>query len=210
MLDLTSSIGSGPMIIDFKDVVSAIGYNISCYLKGQKSSKFIGRSNEELLTEYVNRDTEDIEDWFKAKYDIKLNVSRLMHNEIIVKPTFLFPYKLVEAAEKEKKQDIYIYNEISTPAINNILKTFESDHLKLLTGDFVEIIDKNPNCTFTTGSLKRVRQAQMTHAPFVLVIDVDYCLLLNEINSNNSLIDTLEAHNVYIEFYEIFKAGIIK
>lgn len=210
MLDLTSNIGKGPLIIDFKDVVSAIGYNISCYLKDQNSPKFSGKSKEELLSEYMNRDDEDIEKWFKAKYDIKVNVNHLMHDVLIVKPTFLFPYKLVEAARKEKKQDIYIYNEISTPAIEKILKTFENDDVKLLTGDFVEVINKNPNCSFTTGSLKRVRQAQMISAPFVLVIDVDYCLLLNEINSNESLIKTLDEHNVYIEFYEIFKAGIIK
>jgi len=206
MVDL-SVVGKAGLIIQYEDVISLMGYNIAEYLRKNKvNDKFESMSHEDMLLSYLNREHYDINQWIKDTFDYDLDIHQLWSSRIMMKPNFVYAYKVFQESSKQGVTNLMVYSNHESDAIQAFLPSFECGSLTYHHGDLVELLNHNPNCTFITSNPDSIALCKEVKAPFVLTI-VDEFLYVKDILLTR-VDDELRSQNKLVFFTGILSGGV--
>lgn len=175
MIDL-SFLGKDGLMIQYEDVVSIIGFNIIRYMiNTNKCTEAMKRmSLEDILLSYLNRETYDINSWIKKEFGLEFDYLQAKESTTMLVPNFVYAYKVMQEARKQKITQLYIYSDIYYPAIEKLLSSFEVKELKYVHGDLIPILSDKPNITFVTSKPDNIMKCLEVKTPFVLTIVDDF------------------------------------
>ena len=175
MIDL-SFLGKDGLMIQYEDVVSIIGFNIIRYMiNTNKCTEAMKRmSLEDILLSYLNRETYDINSWIKKEFGLEFDYLQAKESTTLLVPNFVYAYKVMQEARKQKITQLYIYSDIYYPAIEKLLSSFEVKELKYVHGDLIPILSDKPNITFVTSKPDNIMKCLEVKTPFVLTIVDDF------------------------------------
>ena len=175
MIDL-SFLGKDGLMIQYEDVVSIIGFNIVRYMiNTNKCTEAMKRmSLEDILLSYLNRETYDINSWIKKEFGLEFDYLQAKESTTMLVPNFVYAYKVMQEARKQKITQLYIYSDIYYPAIEKLLSSFEVKELKYVHGDLIPILSDKPNITFVTSKPDNIMKCLEVKTPFVLTIVDDF------------------------------------
>jgi len=169
------NIGKAGLIIQYEDVISIIGYNIAEYFRENKvNDKFESMSHEDMLLSYLNREHYDINQWLKDTFDYDIDIHQLWSSKIMMKPNFVYAYKVFQEAAKQGVTNLIVYSNHYSEAIEAYISSFENQYLTYHHGDLVDLLNHNPNCTFVTSNPDAIQSCKEVKAPFVLTIVDDF------------------------------------
>ena len=175
MVDL-SFLGNSGLVIQYEDVISVMGFNIIRYMKLQNkcNDKMRGMSDEDILLSYLNRDSYDIDLWIKKTFDLNFHYMDAKDSVQMVIPNFVYAYKILQEAKKQKVGSLYIYSNTYFKGIEQMLKSFEVPELKYIHGDIKDIMSDKPNYTLITSDVNNIRKCLDIKTPFVVTIVDDF------------------------------------
>ena len=174
MVDLRN-IGRAGLIVQYEDIISLMGYNIAEYLKANKvNEKFESMSHEDMLLSYINREHYDVNQWLKNTFDYDVNIHELMSSKIMLQPNFVYAYKIFQESAKQGITNLIVYSNHPSDAIDAMLPSFQVSSMKHESEDLVNLLNKNPNCTFVTSNPDAIQLCTQVDAPFVLTIVDDF------------------------------------
>ena len=175
MIDL-SFLGKDGLMIQYEDVISIIGFNIIRYMiNTNKCTEAMKRmSLEDILLSYLNRETYDINSWIKKEFGLEFDYLQAKESTTMLVPNFVYAYKVMQEARKQKITQLYIYSDIYYPAIEKLLSSFEVKELKYVHGDLIPILSDKPNITFVTSKPDNIMKCLEVKTPFVLTIVDDF------------------------------------
>jgi hypothetical protein len=207
MIDL-SFIGKDGLIIQYEDVVSAIGFNIISYMinKNKCTEAMKRMSLEDILLSYLNRETYDINSWIKKEFSIDFNYMDAKDSVQMVVPNFIYPYKIIQEARKQNISELYLYSDEYLPGIEKMLKSFETPALKYIHGDLIPILSDKPNITYITSSPSNIEKCLEIKTPFVLTIVDDFIYVKSIIE--RKLDDKLRKSGKFVFYTGILSGGI--
>lgn len=207
MIDL-SFIGKDGLIIQYEDVVSAIGFNIISYMinKNKCTEAMKRMSLEDILLSYLNRETYDINSWIKKEFSIDFNYMDAKDSVQMVVPNFIYPYKIIQEARKQNVSELYLYSDTYLPGIEKMLKSFETPALKYIHGDLIPILSDKPNITYITSSPTNIEKCLEIETPFVLTIVDDFIYVKSIIE--RKIDDKLRKSGKFVFYTGILSGGI--
>lgn len=207
MIDL-SFIGKDGLIIQYEDVVSAIGFNIISYMinKNKCTEAMKRMSLEDILLSYLNRETYDINSWIKKEFSIDFNYMDAKDSVQMVVPNFIYPYKIIQEARKQNISELYLYSDTYLPGIEKMLKSFETPSLKYIHGDLIPILSDKPNITYITSSPSNIEKCLEIETPFVLTIVDDFIYVKSIIE--RKIDDKLRKSGKFVFYTGILSGGI--
>ena len=202
-------IGRAGIIIQYEDIIAMIGYNVAKYYKGKQiSEKLDNTSIQNVLSSYIDRDTEDWSEWLLKEYNINVNPSYVSTSFLTMQPNLLYAYKVFMMSHKEKNDNIYIYSDNYSPIIEQSTNSFGFSGVKYVYGDILKFLNEHPNFTYITASINNIKECLKTESPICLVICDDY-LYLSDI-FHYKVDEELKAKpNIFLQFTSILSAGII-
>lgn len=204
MLDL-QFIGREGLIIDYTDIVSMIGFNIAKYIRSKNTCKKLDRmSIEDILLSYINRSTEDISEWLRT-FDIEIDLDELHESISAHEPNLMYAYKLFDSSYKNGIKNLGVYLPYESNTVNQLLKAFTVP-IKVYTGNIVDVLNNNPNVTFTSASPKLINGCLNVKAPFMLVICDDFLYTSSVIS--DKIDDRLRKDNKIVAYTSILSAGL--
>lgn len=207
MIDF-SFVGKEGLIIQFEDIVSMIGFNITRYfkLKGVDSLKDI--SLEDMVLQYVNREDEDYNKWVKELSGIDVDLSSYIDSVNAFYPSWLYAYKVFKAAHDNGLHKLMIHSNVQIPFIEkHIIPTFNNPDVKYVYGDIIPIINNNPNITYLTSLPTNIRKCLDVKVPFALTIVDDYMYTADVLLEH--IPDELKKQGVFVSYTGIFSSGFI-
>ena len=207
MIDL-SFIGKDGLIIQYEDVVSAIGFNIISYMinKNKCTEAMKRMSLEDILLSYLNRETYDINSWIKKEFSIDFNYMDAKDSVQMVVPNFIYPYKIIQEARKQNISELYLYSDEYLPGIEKMLKSFETPSLKYIHGDLIPILSDKPNITYITSSPSNIEKCLEIKTPFVLTIVDDFIYVKSIIE--RKIDEKLRKSGKFVFYTGILSGGI--
>lgn len=207
MIDL-SFIGKDGLIIQYEDVVSAIGFNIISYMinKNKCTEAMKRMSLEDILLSYLNRETYDINSWIKKEFSIDFNYMDAKDSVQMVVPNFIYPYKIIQEARKQNISELYLYSDTYLPGIEKMLKSFETPSLKYIHGDLIPILSDKPNITYITSSPSNIEKCLEIETPFVLTIVDDFIYVKSIIE--RKIDERLRKSGKFVFYTGILSGGI--
>lgn len=207
MIDL-SFIGKDGLIIQYEDVVSAIGFNIISYMinKNKCTEAMKRMSLEDILLSYLNRETYDINSWIKKEFSIDFNYMDAKDSVQMVVPNFIYPYKIIQEARKQNISELYLYSDTYLPGIEKMLKSFETPSLKYIHGDLIPILSGKPNITYITSSPTNIEKCLEIETPFVLTIVDDFIYVKSIIE--RKIDERLRKSGKFVFYTGILSGGI--
>jgi hypothetical protein len=206
MVDL-SGVGRAGLIIQYEDVISLLGYNIAEYLRENKvNEKFESMSHEDMLLSYINREHYDINKWLNDTFDYHLNVYELMSSRIMLKPNFIYSYKIFQESAKQGITNLIVYSNHPSDAIDFMISSFEIPNLKHESENLVELLNHNPNCTFITSNPDAIQLCSEVNAPFVLTIVDDFIYVKDILLTRMD--EKLRKQNKLVFFTSIISGGL--
>lgn len=206
LLDL-SVIGKDGYIIQYEDIVSAIGFNIARYYKKyQKNEKLMKMSDEDIFISYINRETYSIEDWLK-QYDIDITMDEVLQSKTYLYPNFCYTFRVVPVAKDSGVNKFIVHSNEYSPVIEAFCKRmYDGIDVEYRFDDIVNVLKENPNCTYITSSISNIEKCEDCNVPFVLVVVDDYMYLKNLIA--NKFEEKLKKKNILVYFTGIISAGV--
>ena len=116
MVDL-SFIGKDGIIIQYEEIISLMGFNIHKAL-----SK--GMSEEDILLGYFNREIEDPSKYIEERCGSHISIDDIYLSKKILRPNCIYAFKFLEAANKNKVNNLAIYSNKYSEVIRNNIKGF--------------------------------------------------------------------------------------
>lgn len=206
MVDLRE-MGKAGLIIQYEDVISLMGYNIAEYFKQNKlNEKFERMSHEDILLNYLNRESVDINKWMSDTFDYPMNYIQFLSSRIMMKPNFVYAYKVFQESAKQNITSLSVYSNHYSDAIEAFLPSFEIPKLQYHHGDIVDLINNHPNCTFMTSNPEAINLCKAVKAPFILVIVDDFMYVKDILLSGAD--EELRSQGKIVYFTGIMSAGL--
>lgn len=207
MVDM-GGIGKAGLIIQWEDVISLMGYNISEYFKKNNlTEKFERMSHEDILLSYMNRKHYDINEWMKETFDYEMNYRNFMSSRIMMQPNFVYAYKVFNESAKQGVSNLTVYSNHYSDAIEAFLPSFQVPNLKYHHGDLIELLNHNPNCTFITSNPDAIQLCKdEVKAPFVLTIVDDFMYVTDILLTRTD--EELRKSGKFVFFTGVMSAGL--
>lgn len=207
MVDM-GGIGKAGLIIQYEDVISLMGYNIAEYFRKNKlTDKFERMSHEDILLSYMNRKHYDINGWLKETFDYETNYLNFLTSRIMMQPNFIYAYKVFNESAKQGVSNMIIYSNQYSEAIESFLPTFQVPNLTYHHGDLIELLNRNPNCTFITSNPDAIQLCKdEVKAPFVLTIVDDFIYVTDILLTRAD--EELRNQGKFVFFTGVMSAGL--
>lgn len=200
-------IGKAGLIIQYEDVISIMGYNIAEYCRKNKvNDKFESMSHEDMLLSYLNREKYDINDWIQETFDYDIDVNQMMSSRIMMQPNFVYAYKVFQESAKQGVTNMVIYSNKYSDAIEAFLPSFQVPKLTYEHGNLVELLTRNPNCTFITSNPDSIMLCKEVKPPFVLTLVDDFIYLKDILLSRVD--EELRQQNKLVFFTGVISGGL--
>lgn len=204
-----SFIGKEGLLIQYEDVVSLIGFNIIKYLRSKNmNSKMSKMSIEDILLNYLNRDSEDIGEWLSKEFDINnFNIDDFKESINTFAPNLLYSFKIFDTAYRNGIKKLMIYSNFYSSVIEKYLQFYELP-IEYVYGNIEDVLNKNMNCTYITSSVNNIRKCSNVKTPFALTIVDDFMYVAPILTDGT--VDKLRANNIFVQFTGIISGGFIK
>ena len=207
MVDI-SFIGKEGLIIQYEDIVSLIGFNITKYFRMNKVNDIINRmSNEDVLLSYINRETESVSEWLKNTFGIDCNIDDYIESINALQPNMLYSYKIFDSAYKNGVKNLVIHSQNKSNVIKKILETYNLP-IEYTYGDIVPVIKSRKNYTYMTSLPSNIYKClNEVDTPFALTIVDDFMYTADIVAKK--IDDELRKKNIYVCYTSILSAGIV-
>jgi hypothetical protein len=206
MIDF-SFIGKEGLIMQYEDIIAMTGFNIVKYFRTKKvNEKACKMSDEDILLSYLNRESEDVTLWLKNEFGISLDMKDYVESVHVYKPNWLYAYKIFDTAYKNGIRKLIIHSQYNSPAIKNMINTFELP-IEYTHGDIVPVLKDNKNVTYMTSLPTNIKRCLEVNQPFALTIVDDFMYVADVIVQK--LDEQLRSKNVYVCFTSILSSGLI-
>lgn len=202
-----SYIGSAAYVIQFEDVVSAIGANIARFVKANKPNDVLKRmSEEDIFLSYINREEYSISKWLKT-VGIDFEEDSWLKSDVSLIPNIVYTSKTVPAARDNHVSKIIVVSNNYSPIIEELCKVIYKDPVDYYHGDISEVLKQNPNCTYITSNPDNIRRCEDIGVPFVLTIVDDYMYLKDIIKDKFD--EILRKKNILVYYTSVISAGVL-
>lgn len=210
MVDL-NDVGSAGLMIQYEDIIAMIGFNIAKQFKSNHlSEKLDSMTVQEILSSYLNRESEDYSIWLKREFDIEVDSSVMNSSFLSMQPNLLYSYKVFSASHREHKDSLFIYSDIYSPIAEESLQSYGCDGVvKYIHSDLGKFLKENPNMTFITSSIKSIETVRGLNVPVCLVVCDDYRYTIDHFVSNKLEKEITSKGNIILRYTSIISGGIV-
>ena len=202
MIDF-SDIGQNAFVIQYEDLISLMGLNVVRYIREMKHQPH----DDELTLAYLNRKEFNMENFVYDQTGMNFPYLQMLQSPIACKPNLAYAFKMITTAYQNGIKSFYIHSNAYSPFIEKFVNSLEIK-TNYVHGDILPVLHKLPNCTYTTSDPNNIRKCLEVDVPFALTI-VDDFQYGYSIVTDDRLIESLRAHNVYVQFTGVISAGIV-
>lgn len=108
MIDF-SFIGKDGFIIQYEDIISLIGYNVSSFIL-EKLNKKTSEPDMDLLMRYFNRTDEDIFKFIKQETGIECGINDIVDSAGALRPNMLYAHKFLQTAYVQGIKNLTVFS----------------------------------------------------------------------------------------------------
>lgn len=202
MIDF-SDIGRDAFLVQFEDIISLMGLNVVRYIRKMKHQPY----DDELTLAYLNRKEFDMGKFVYEQTSMNFPYQQMLQSRIACEPNLAYAFKMIATAYQNGIKSFYIHSNAYSPIIERFVNSLEIK-TKYVHGDILPVLHDLPNCTYTTSDPNNIRKCLNADVPFALTIVDDFQYMF-PIVSDETLIESLRKHNVYVQFTGVISAGIL-
>lgn len=207
MIDL-SFIGKEGLVLEYEDIISMLGINITNYLfKKDTTMNVRMSSSEDILNSYINREEYNVSKWLRENFDIDMNLKEYMNSPAVLKPNVLYAYKLIPNAFLNGIKNLYIYSQYDSNIIRRNIETTFDVPVNYVYGDIINVLKDKVNYTYLTCNPDNVRRCLELDIPIAISICDDYMYMSPVVKEHVD--EELRKQGKFVSYTSVLNAGIV-